>query len=55
MKFIHCVIHRQAITAKDLEPEVHGVLQDVISMIRFIKPRALDSTMFTIPSNKFGK
>lgn len=50
MKFIH----RQAIAATELEPEVYGVLQDVINVINFINPGTLHSTMFTILSNKLG-
>lgn len=53
-RLIHCVIHRQAIAAKELGPEVHGVLQDVINVINFIKPRILGSTVFTTLSNKLG-
>lgn len=53
-RLIHCIIHRQAIGAKELEPEVRGVLQDVINVINFINPRTLGSTVFTILSNKLG-
>uniref|UniRef100_K7FR34 DUF4371 domain-containing protein n=1 Tax=Pelodiscus sinensis TaxID=13735 RepID=K7FR34_PELSI len=54
MKFIHCIIHRQAIAAKKMEPEVHKVLQDVIDVVNFIKTRPLNSRIFTILCNEMG-
>lgn len=54
VKFIHCIIHRQAIAAKKLEPEVHKVLQDVIDVVNFIKTRPLNSRIFTILCNEMG-
>ncbi|CAM5151165.1 unnamed protein product [Natator depressus] len=54
VKFIHSIIHRQAIAAKKLEPEVHKVLQDVIDVVNFIKTRPLDSRIFTILCNEMG-
>ena len=39
VKFIHCVVHRQAIAAKKWEPGMHKVLQDVIDVVNFIKTR----------------
>ncbi|KAG6934017.1 zinc finger BED-type containing 5 [Chelydra serpentina] len=52
VKFIHCIIHRQAIAAKKMEPEVHKVLQDVIDVVNFIKARPLNSRIFTILCNE---
>lgn len=54
VKFVHCIIHRQAIAAKKLEPEIHRVLQDVISVVNFIKRRPLNSRIFTILCNEMG-
>uniref|UniRef100_K7F2Y8 DUF4371 domain-containing protein n=1 Tax=Pelodiscus sinensis TaxID=13735 RepID=K7F2Y8_PELSI len=54
VKFIHCIIPRQAIAAKKLEPEVHKVLQDVIDVVNFIKTRPLNSRIFTILCNEMG-
>ncbi|CAM5136722.1 unnamed protein product [Natator depressus] len=54
VKFIHRIIHRQAIAAKKLEPEVHKVLQDVIDVVNFIKTRPLNSRIFTILCNETG-
>ncbi|CAM5121921.1 unnamed protein product [Eretmochelys imbricata] len=52
VKFIHCTMHRQAIAAKKLEPEVHKLLQDVIDVVNFIKTRPLNSRIFTILCNE---
>ncbi|CAM5073328.1 unnamed protein product [Natator depressus] len=52
VKFIHCIIHRQATAVKKLEPEVHKVVQDVIDLVNFIKTRPLNSKIFTILCNK---
>ncbi|CAM4541743.1 unnamed protein product [Lepidochelys olivacea] len=54
VKFIHRIIHRQAIAAKKLEPEVHKVLQDVIDVVNFIKTRPLNSRIFIILCNETG-
>ena len=54
MKLIHCLIHRQAIAAKMLEPEVHKVLHDAINVVKFIKPRPVNSRIFTILCNEMG-
>lgn len=53
-KFVHCIIHRQAIAAKKLEPEIHRVLQDVISVVNFVKTRPLNSRIFSIICNEMG-
>lgn len=50
-KFLHCFIHKQATAAK-LEPEGHKVLQHVIDTVHFIKARALNSRISTIPCNE---
>lgn len=54
VKFIHCIIHRQAIATKKLEPQIHQVLQDVISVVNFIKSKPLKNRIFGILCNEMG-
>lgn len=54
IKFTHCVIHRENLAAKHLEPEVHGVLNDVIKIVNFIKTSPLKSRLFSIFCNEMG-
>jgi len=46
--FTHCMIHKEALAAKKLEPFVNKVLQDAISIINFIKSKPLNSKLFTM-------
>ncbi|XP_068245162.1 protein FAM200C-like [Palaemon carinicauda] len=43
---IHCMIHRQALVVKNLEPEVEAVLNDVVKIVNVIKGHALNTRMF---------
>ena len=47
MIFNHCMIHRQALAAKNMQPDLHGVLTDVIKIVNFVKFSALNSRMFS--------
>lgn len=44
--FTHCIIHREALVAKKLSPDLNVVLNDAIRIINFIKCRALNSRLF---------
>lgn len=52
--FTHCMIYREALLSKKLEPFVNEVLQDAIRAINFIKSKALNSRLFTILCNEMG-
>jgi len=52
--FTDCMIHREALASKKLEPFVNEVLQDAIRVINFIKSKALNFRLFTILCNKMG-
>ena len=54
VKLLHCITHRQAIAAKKLEPGVHKVLQDDISVVNFIKTSPSNSSIFTRLCNEMG-
>ncbi|XP_068247918.1 protein FAM200C-like [Palaemon carinicauda] len=43
---IHCMIHRQALVVKNLEPEVEVVLNDVVKIVNVVKGHALNTRMF---------
>ncbi|XP_025415283.1 protein FAM200A-like [Sipha flava] len=52
--FTHCMIHREALASKKLEPFVNEVLQDAIRVINFIKSKSLNSRLFMILCNEMG-
>ncbi|XP_022168645.1 protein FAM200A-like [Myzus persicae] len=52
--FTHCMIHREALASKKLEPFVNEVLQYSIRVINFIKSKSLNSRLFTILCNEMG-
>lgn len=39
---IHCMIHRQALVVKILEPEVEAVMHEVIKIVNAVKLHALN-------------
>ncbi|RVD91737.1 Zinc finger MYM-type protein [Tubulinosema ratisbonensis] len=45
--FTHCLIHREALAAKKLTPELNDMLQNVVKIINFIKSQALNSRLFS--------
>lgn len=45
--FTNYHIHRKALTAKKLAPELNDVLQDAVKIINFIKSHALYSRLFS--------
>lgn len=54
MVFNHCMIHRQALVAKDMDEELHNVLQDAVSSINYIKCNSHNSRLFSILCNEMG-
>ncbi|XP_050064469.1 protein FAM200B-like [Aphis gossypii] len=52
--FNHCMIHREALASKKLQPDVNKVLLNAISVINFIKSKSLNSRLFTILCNEMG-
>ncbi|KAK9737230.1 hypothetical protein QE152_g10896 [Popillia japonica] len=47
LSITHCLIHREALAAKKLAPELNDVLQDAVKIINFIKSHALNSRLFS--------
>nr|XP_042900694.1 zinc finger MYM-type protein 6-like [Parasteatoda tepidariorum] len=54
MVFNRCMIHRQALVAKDMDEELHNVLQDAVSSINYIKCNSHNSRLFSILCNEMG-
>ncbi|GFV62233.1 zinc finger MYM-type protein 6 [Trichonephila clavipes] len=54
MVFNHHMIHRQALVAKDMEEELHNILQDAVSSINYIKCNNVNSRLFSILCNEMG-
>ncbi|CAK1591757.1 unnamed protein product [Parnassius mnemosyne] len=52
--FVHCMIHREALAAKHLQPDVNKVLEQVVTIINFIKARALNRHLFKIMCREMG-
>ena len=50
--FTHCMIHREALVAKKISPDLNAVVQDAVQIINFIKSRALNTRIF---ANLFGE
>ena len=50
----HCFIHREALAAKDLSDELHGVLHTAVKMVNFIKASALNTRMFEVLCSEMG-
>jgi hypothetical protein len=48
VNFIHCIIHREALASRDLEPKLHSVLQQVVKVVNFVKARPLKSRLFAV-------
>ena len=40
--FIHCMLHKQALAAKNLQPELHETLNLVIQVVNFVKSSPLN-------------
>ncbi|XP_063754782.1 zinc finger BED domain-containing protein 5-like, partial [Eleginops maclovinus] len=54
VKFTHCIIHREALASKTLEPELNNVLQTAIQIVNSIKSRPLNSRLFALLCQEMG-
>ena len=54
VKFTHCIIHREALASKTLEPELKSVLDTATKMVNFIKSRPLNTRLFATLCNELG-
>ena len=46
VKSVHCMLHRQALASKAMEPDMHFVLNKAVAAVNFIKSRALQTRLF---------
>ena len=53
-KHIHCIIHRYALAAKTLPPELKATLENVIHMVNCIKSSALNTRLFRLLCQEFN-
>ena len=54
VKFTRCIIHREALASKTLEPELNNVLQTAIKIVNFIKSRPLNTRLFILLCQEMG-
>ena len=50
----HCFIHREALAAKELSPDLNDVLSNCISIVNFIKSRPLNQKLFSVLCEEMG-
>lgn len=48
------MLHRQALASKKMEPELHAVLNAVVTVVNFVKSRPLNSHLFSKLCSKMG-
>ncbi len=46
VQWTHCVIHREALASKKMNPVLHDVLNDSVKVINFIKSRPFNARLF---------
>lgn len=51
VNFTHCIIHREALASKALDPELKSVLDTAIKMVKYIKSRPLNTALFATLCN----
>jgi hypothetical protein len=47
VNFIRCIIHREALASRGLQPQLH-VLQEVVKVVNFVKACPLNSRLFAV-------
>jgi hypothetical protein len=48
MNVIHCIIHREALASRDLEPKLHSMLEEAVKVVNYVKARPLNSRLFAV-------
>jgi hypothetical protein len=48
VNFIYCIIHKEALASRDLEPKLHSVLQGAVKVVNFVKVHPLNSLLFAV-------
>ncbi|XP_056095124.1 zinc finger BED domain-containing protein 5-like [Rhinichthys klamathensis goyatoka] len=53
-KSIHCCIHREALAAKRMPPDLKTILDEAVKTVNFIKARPLNSRLFSVLCDEMG-
>lgn len=48
VRFIHCITHREHLTVRKIGCELYLIMNDVVSIVNFVKTCALNSRLFKI-------
>ena len=54
VKWLHCIIHRQALASKRMNAHLHETLNKAVKVINFIKAQPLNSRMFKLLCQEMG-
>ena len=54
INFTHCIIHRENLACKTLDPDLKSVFNAAIKIVKFIKSRPLQTRLFTILCDEMG-
>ena len=54
ISWLHCSVHREALTAKNMPADPLAVLNDAVKLVNFIKARSLNSRIFTLCYYEMG-
>lgn len=54
INFTHCIIHREALASKTLDPELKRVLETAIKIVNYIKARPLNIRLFATLCHELG-
>lgn len=54
VNFTHCIIHREALASKTLDPELKSVLETATKIVNYIKSRPVNTRLFAALCNELG-
>ena len=54
IKWMHCIIHREALASKKMSPELSAVMDDAVKIINFIQSRPLNHRLFETLCHESG-
>uniref|UniRef100_A0A8C6P9H3 DUF4371 domain-containing protein n=1 Tax=Nothobranchius furzeri TaxID=105023 RepID=A0A8C6P9H3_NOTFU len=54
INFTHCIIHREVLASKSLDPELKTVLESANKIVNHIKSRSLNTRLFAALCNEMG-
>jgi hypothetical protein len=54
MNWVHCFIHREALSSKGMPLEFETVLDSAVKLVNFIKARPLNNRLFSVLCDEMG-